>query len=556
MRTPSDPRLTHLPALDGLRALAVVLVIVYHLDVGVFPGGFLGVDLFFVISGFLITTLLLREHDAEGRIALGAFWVRRFRRLVPLLVVVVAATVAATRWWGVPEQWSAVRGDAVGALAYIANWRFIAAEQSYFDTVLGPSPLLHTWSLGVEEQWYLLWPLVMVGLGALASSRWGRWAVLAMLVAGIATSAALMAAWFDPADPSRVYYGTETRAQHLLVGAALAWLLHVRPNVLELAARRPARPMATLALAALVGVAAVTPDDATWLYRGGLLGISLVAAVVVWAVALPADRSPLGWLASPTLVWLGRRSYGLYLWHWPVIVFVGPGIGLPDSGASLVVARMAVLLVLAEAGHRLVETPARRARPPSLRPVLAWSAAAVATVAGAGAVLAPVGGRELATTTVIRPDAPVAERVAEARSVPEPPVATAVGPPTGDRAAVRSFCNSICCDIHPLNNLRVLLYLKDVLGVSDAQRDGWYAHWIDEGFRAAEATAAAHAGQGPFVFGASVSLADACLVPQIYNARRFDVPLDAYPRLVAVDSHCARLPEFAAAVPSLQPDAA
>jgi maleylacetoacetate isomerase len=126
----------------------------------------------------------------------------------------------------------------------------------------------------------------------------------------------------------------------------------------------------------------------------------------------------------------------------------------------------------------------------------------------------------------------------------------------GDRAAVRSFCNSICCDIHPLNNLRVLLYLKDVLGVSDAQRDGWYAHWIDEGFRAAEATAAAHAGQGPFVFGASVSLADACLVPQIYNARRFDVPLDAYPRLVAVDSHCARLPEFAAAVPSLQPDAA
>jgi maleylacetoacetate isomerase len=124
------------------------------------------------------------------------------------------------------------------------------------------------------------------------------------------------------------------------------------------------------------------------------------------------------------------------------------------------------------------------------------------------------------------------------------------------RAAIRSFCNAICCDIHPLNNLRVLLYLKDVLGVSDTQRDGWYAHWIHEGFRAAEAAAVAHAQEGPFVFGASVTFADACLVPQIYNARRFDVPLDACPRLVAVDAHCAGLPEFAAALPSRQPDAA
>lgn len=125
-----------------------------------------------------------------------------------------------------------------------------------------------------------------------------------------------------------------------------------------------------------------------------------------------------------------------------------------------------------------------------------------------------------------------------------------------DRAAVRSFCNAICCDVHPLNNLRVLLYLQDELGVTEPQRDAWYAHWIHEGFRAAESATAAHAAQGPFVFGASVSLADACLIPQIYNARRFDVSLDAYPRLVAVDSHCAGLPEFAAAVPSLQPDAA
>ena len=125
-----------------------------------------------------------------------------------------------------------------------------------------------------------------------------------------------------------------------------------------------------------------------------------------------------------------------------------------------------------------------------------------------------------------------------------------------DRASVRSFCNAICCDIHPLNNLRVLVYLKDRLDVSEAQLAAWYAHWIHEGFRSAESTAAAHAEQGPFVFGRAVTLADACLIPQIYNARRFDVPLEDFPRLIAIDAHCAGLPEFAAAVPALQPDAA
>jgi maleylacetoacetate isomerase len=123
------------------------------------------------------------------------------------------------------------------------------------------------------------------------------------------------------------------------------------------------------------------------------------------------------------------------------------------------------------------------------------------------------------------------------------------------RAAVRSFCNSICCDIHPLNNLRVLLYLKEQLGVSDTQRDAWYANWIHEGFRAAEMVAQAHAQEGPFVFGAAATLADCCLIPQIYNARRFNVPIDVYPQLVAIDAHCSSLAEFAAAVPEQQPDA-
>ncbi len=397
-------RLAHLPALDGLRAVAVALVIAYHLDAGRLPGGFLGVDLFFVISGFLITTLLLRERAATGRIGLRDFWVRRFRRLVPLLVVVVAATVAATRWWGVPEQWSSVRADAAGALAYVANWRFVLADQSYFESLLGPSPLLHTWSLGVEEQWYLLWPLAMVGLGALAVSRRGRRAVLVVVGLGIVASAAAMLVLFDASDPSRAYYGTDSRAQHLLVGAALAWMLHLRPGLVDVASRRSWRPVAPAALAVLVVVAASTPADAAWLYRGGLLALSVVAAVVVWSATVPVERSSLRWLAAPPLVWLGRRSYGLYLWHWPVIVFVGAPIGLELTGTPLLLVRLAAVLALTELGHRLVEVPARRPRPGAARPVLGWTAGALATVLVAAVVLVPPTGREPVTATVVRPE--------------------------------------------------------------------------------------------------------------------------------------------------------
>ena len=164
MPSTPTPRLPYAAALDGLRALAVAAVLGYHLDISWMRGGFLGVDLFFVISGFLITRLLLGEYAASGRIALGAFWIRRFRRLVPPLVVVVAASIAATRLWGVPAQWDAMRSDAIASLAYVANWHFILNDTSYFETLLGPSPLRHVWSLAVEEQWYLIWPLIMVAL--------------------------------------------------------------------------------------------------------------------------------------------------------------------------------------------------------------------------------------------------------------------------------------------------------------------------------------------------------------------------------------------------------
>ena len=179
----ADGRLAYLPALDGLRALAVAAVVAYHLGFGWASGGFLGVDLFFVISGYLITTLLLSERAATGRIALGDFWVRRFRRLVPPLVVMVAVVIVATRIWGVPEQWASIRGDAIGTLAYVANWWYIIGGESYLDTLLGPSPLRHTWSLAVEEQWYLLWPMAVAGLLAWRFGR--RFAPLILLGAAL-----------------------------------------------------------------------------------------------------------------------------------------------------------------------------------------------------------------------------------------------------------------------------------------------------------------------------------------------------------------------------------
>lgn len=385
--TPS-PRLPYAAALDGLRALAVAAVLGYHLDISWMRGGFLGVDLFFVISGFLITRLLLGEHEASGRIALGGFWVRRFRRLVPPLVVVVAASVVATRLWGVPAQWEATRGDALASLGYVANWRFILNDTSYFETLLGPSPLRHIWSLAVEEQWYLLWPIVMVALAPLARRRAGFGLASLLLLVAAAVSALWMAVLYDPNNLSRVYYGTDTRAQQLLVGAALAWLTVAAPTGFAAASLARFRVPISLVLVGFVGTVLLIDDEAPWLYQGGLLVLSVGAAVLVAAASIPGDRGPLGWLAWAPLVALGRRSYSLYLWHWPVIVFVGPPIGLDLAAVPLAILRVVVSLGLTELTYRWVETPVRQSSGRSVRLVGAWSTAAVLTVVGASTTLA------------------------------------------------------------------------------------------------------------------------------------------------------------------------
>jgi peptidoglycan/LPS O-acetylase OafA/YrhL len=383
----SSQRIPYAGALDGLRAIAVIAVVGYHLGISWMPGGFLGVDLFFVISGFLITRLLLGEQAQTGGIALGAFWIRRFRRLVPPLVVVVATSVAATWLWGVPEQWNAVRGDTFAALGYVANWHFILTDVSYFDTLLGPSPLRHIWSLAVEEQWYVIWPLVMTAIAPVAVRRQRLGSMSVAVFVAAALSATWMAVLYDPADLSRVYYGTDTRAQQLLVGAGLAWVTVAAPRRFEAAALVRHRLGFALALIGFFAATLLVSDDTPWLYRGGFLGVSIVAAALVAGASVPGAEGPLGWLAARPIVAIGRRSYSLYLWHWPVIIFVGPPMGLELSAVPLMLLQLAVSIGLTEFTYRWIETPTRRSSQRPVKMIVAWTAAAAITVFGTSVAL-------------------------------------------------------------------------------------------------------------------------------------------------------------------------
>ena len=388
LSTDAPPPFSYAAALDGLRALAVVAVLGYHLDIGWMRGGFLGVDLFFVISGFLITRLLLDEQRQSGGIALGGFWMRRFRRLVPPLVIVVALSIVATRLWGTPGQWQAMRGDAVAALGYVANWRFVFNETSYFETLAGPSPLRHIWSLAVEEQWYVLWPLAMIALAPwILRGRRAQWVSGGLLAAGV-LSAIWMAVLFDPTDVSRVYYGTDTRAQQLLVGAALAWLTVAAPARFSAGRVIRNRFVVTATLVGFIVAVATVGDEDAWLYHGGLFVLSIGAAVLVVAASVPGSDGPLGWLASPFFVGLGKRSYGIYLVHWPVFVFVGPPMGIDMPIVSLAVLQIAVTLALSEVMYRSVEMPVRTSDFRPLRLVAGWSAGGVAAALAAVTLLA------------------------------------------------------------------------------------------------------------------------------------------------------------------------
>jgi peptidoglycan/LPS O-acetylase OafA/YrhL len=349
------PRLAYRPGLDGLRAIAVAAVFLYHSRIDWLPGGFLGVDLFFVLSGYLITSLLLAEWDAGNRIDLRRFWLRRARRLLPAMVVVVLSALVLASIFARTDL-ARTRGDAVSSLLYYTNWHLIIANHSYFNLMGRPSLLQHLWSLAVEEQFYVVWPLLLVpGLVLL-----GRRRLPFLVVAGIAGSAALMWVLYNPyGDPSRVYYGTDTRAFLLIMGILLAL---VWPAFERL--RRALPLLELLGVVALVTTILLfrqLQDFDPTLYRGGDLAAAFCFAVLIAAVAHP--RTGLGQaLGIAPLRWIGERSYGIYLWHWPVVALMRPGVDISWTGPGVVVAQAAIVLAAATLSFRYIEQPIRTGR--------------------------------------------------------------------------------------------------------------------------------------------------------------------------------------------------
>ena len=357
--SPGDVALPRLPALDGLRGVAVTLVVAYHLYPSAVPGGFLGVDVFFVLSGFLITSLAVTEVGQRGGFRVGAFYLRRARRLLPAVLVLLLAGALYAAVWAEPEELDRLREHSLWTLAYLANWRFIADGTTYTDALYGQSPLRHTWSLAIEEQFYILFPLLLVVVGR--AVRWRadrlRRALGVVAAAGAVASAAWMAVlWGDGSDPSRGYFGSDTRVQSLLVGVLLGLVLVGRPPRAGAAARfaAAAAVAGTLGLASAVVLA---HEDSALLQRGGFLLVALGTAGII---AGSERVAPLRWaLVQRPLVGLGLISYGVYLWHWPVIIVLDERrTGL--DGAALTLLRLAVTLLAALASDALVERPIRR----------------------------------------------------------------------------------------------------------------------------------------------------------------------------------------------------
>ena len=349
----------HLPGLDGLRALAIVAVLVFHLDPSWLPGGFLGVDVFFVVSGFLITTLLVREQVASGRLDLPAFWTRRARRLLPALLVCVPASVLLARL-SEGDLLVGVGRQVLGAFTFTSNWLEVAAGSDYFAATT-PTLFMNLWSLAVEEQFYLLWPVAVLLLLRLTRGYEAR----AAAALGLAVlSAVLMAARVDPESPTRAYYGTDTHVMGLMLGAALAfaWAAPHRAwtRTPWWAAHR--RHVAAAALATLLVLLVRAGEASPWTFRGGILLASLATTVLVLVVVERPGRLQ-AVLELPAARWVGARSYGIYLWHWPVFLIIGADLPVAPGGPAYLATRawcVVMTLVIADLSYRLIETPVRR----------------------------------------------------------------------------------------------------------------------------------------------------------------------------------------------------
>ncbi|WP_338753206.1 acyltransferase family protein [Bacillus sp. FJAT-52991] len=347
----------YIAGLDGLRALAVLVVILYHLGVPGMSGGLLGVTVFFVLSGYLITDLLLNEWDRTQRIDFKQFWIRRARRLLPAMLTMLVVVVAYVTLF---DQTFLVRlrGDVLAALLYVSNWWFVFQDISYFDS-FQPSLLTHFWSLAVEEQFYLIWPVVIFfGLKYVPK----RHTLLSWTMVGAVLSALLMAFMYEPGtDPSRVYYGTDTRAFSLLIGAALAmvWPSRKLSQKVEGTLRNFLDIIGSIGLLVFFIMVCFSTQYDTFLYRGGMVLVSIAAAIVIAVIAHPSSRLGKAFSWKP-LRWIGTRSYGMYLWHFPVIVLTSSAVDTGEINLLKAIFQFVLIVVLSGLSYQLIEQPIRK----------------------------------------------------------------------------------------------------------------------------------------------------------------------------------------------------
>ncbi|MEI2284594.1 acyltransferase family protein [Paenibacillus polysaccharolyticus] len=347
----------HMNGLDGLRAIAVLGVIAYHLNLDFIPGGLLGVGIFFVLSGYLITDILLSQWREHGRIALGDFWLRRFRRLLPGMLTMTAVVML---WLLCTDssRLASLKGDILSGVTYISNWWYIFHHVSYFESFGPPSPFGHFWSLAVEEQFYLLWPLLLVAAIVLFKRK--GWLVVSIVVAA-ELSAGAMAIMYNPdLDPSRVYYGTDTRAFALLAGAALAvvWPSRKLSGTLPAMNRLVLDVSGIAALAVLIYMMLNTSEYDSFLYQGGMVIQAIAATLLVAVLAHPSSLLARIIGAKP-LRWIGERSYGIYLWHYPIIVLTSPVVNTGDAHPVRMLLQVVATVVLASMSLKYIENPIR-----------------------------------------------------------------------------------------------------------------------------------------------------------------------------------------------------
>ncbi|MCK1988637.1 acyltransferase family protein [Lysinibacillus fusiformis] len=349
----------YIPGLDGIRALAVLAVIAYHFNFSWARGGFLGVDIFFVLSGYLITSTMLPLKGNQLTVSLKKFWIGRFRRLLPAAYVMIITSFV----WAMlfhKELLHTLRGDALSSIFYSSNWWFIFHKLSYFDSFGSPSPLKNLWSLAIEEQFYVIWPLLLM-IGLYVVKKQSKLAKIVFF--GAICSALLMAILYQPgADPSRVYYGTDTRCFELLIGCwlALIWpMKRLSSQKLSTSHMKKLNAISFISFTIFLVSIMYVDEFQTFLYRGGMFLFCLNAAVLIACVCHPV--SILGRiLAWKPLCWIGSRSYGIYLWHYPVMVLGTPIHEIGNPSYWRIALQLVLIVTIAECSYRFIEMPIRK----------------------------------------------------------------------------------------------------------------------------------------------------------------------------------------------------